>query len=204
VLEPLLPIPGHTASACPSPSSCISGLKNSKSKIATLKDQLILNLLKEEQVPQNMITVVGVDAVGIACAMSILRKDLAEELGLVNVMEDKLKGMMMYLQYDTLFLKTPKIVSSKDYCVTAKFKLVIITTQARQQEGESRLSLVQRNVNIFKFILPNIMKYSPHCKLLIVSYPVDTLTYVSWKISGFPKAKLLEVVAIWIQLGSFI
>lgn len=159
--------------------------------MATLKDQLIVNLLKEEQVPQNKITVVGVVGVGMAWAISILMKDLADELALVDVVEDKLKGEMMDLQHGSLFLKTPKIVSSKDYCVTANSKLAIITAGARQQEGESRLNLVQRNVNIFKFIIPNIVKYSPHCKLLIVSNPVDILIYVAWKISGFPKSRVI-------------
>lgn len=58
-----------------------------------------------------------------------------------------------------------------DYSVTANSKLVIITAGARQQEGESRLNLVQRNVNIFKFIIPNVVKHSPDCKLLVVSNP---------------------------------
>uniref|UniRef100_G1TAJ3 L-lactate dehydrogenase n=2 Tax=Oryctolagus cuniculus TaxID=9986 RepID=G1TAJ3_RABIT len=163
----------------------------SRSKMAALKDQLIHNLLKEEHVPQNKITVVGVGAVGMACAISILMKDLADELALVDVMEDKLKGEMMDLQHGSLFLRTPKIVSGKDYSVTANSKLVIITAGARQQEGESRLNLVQRNVNIFKFIIPNVVKYSPHCKLLVVSNPVDILTYVAWKISGFPKNRVI-------------
>uniref|UniRef100_A0AAA9T2Y5 L-lactate dehydrogenase n=2 Tax=Bos taurus TaxID=9913 RepID=A0AAA9T2Y5_BOVIN len=163
----------------------------SKSKMATLKDQLIQNLLKEEHVPQNKITIVGVGAVGMACAISILMKDLADEVALVDVMEDKLKGEMMDLQHGSLFLRTPKIVSGKDYNVTANSRLVIITAGARQQEGESRLNLVQRNVNIFKFIIPNIVKYSPNCKLLVVSNPVDILTYVAWKISGFPKNRVI-------------
>ncbi|XP_068929166.1 L-lactate dehydrogenase A chain [Petaurus breviceps papuanus] len=158
---------------------------------STIKDQLILNVLKEEQVPQNKITVVGVGAVGMACAISILTKDLADELALVDVIEDKLKGEMMDLQHGSLFLKTRKIVSGKDYSVTANSKLVIVTAGARQQEGESRLNLVQRNVNIFKFIIPNIVKYSPNCKLLIVSNPVDILTYVAWKLSGFPKNRVI-------------
>ncbi|XP_036595911.1 L-lactate dehydrogenase A chain-like [Trichosurus vulpecula] len=158
---------------------------------STVKDQLILNVLKEEQVPQNKITVVGVGAVGMACAISILTKDLADELALVDVIEDKLKGEMMDLQHGSLFLKTPKIVSGKDYSVTAHSKLVIVTAGARQQEGESRLNLVQRNVNIFKFVIPNIVKYSPSCKLLIVSNPVDILTYVAWKLSGFPKNRVI-------------
>uniref|UniRef100_A0A8I3S1C9 L-lactate dehydrogenase n=2 Tax=Canis lupus familiaris TaxID=9615 RepID=A0A8I3S1C9_CANLF len=156
----------------------------SKSKIATLKDQVIQNLLKEDHIPQNKIKLLGLE---LDPPISILMKDLADELALVDVMEDKLKGEMMDLQHGSLFLRTPKIGSGKDYNVTANSKLVIITAGACQQEGESRLNLVQSNVNIFKFIISNIVKYSPNCKLLVVSNPVDTLTYVAWKISaGFP------------------
>uniref|UniRef100_A0A8C2W0L9 LDH muscle subunit n=1 Tax=Chinchilla lanigera TaxID=34839 RepID=A0A8C2W0L9_CHILA len=74
--------------------------------MAGLKDQLIVNLLKEEQVPQNKITVVEVGAVGMACVISILMKDLGDELALVDMMD---------LQHGSLFLRTPKIVSGKDY-----------------------------------------------------------------------------------------
>uniref|UniRef100_A0A8C0NAF1 L-lactate dehydrogenase A chain n=1 Tax=Canis lupus familiaris TaxID=9615 RepID=A0A8C0NAF1_CANLF len=95
--------------------------------MTTLKDQLIQNLLKEDPTPQNKIAVVGVGAVGMACAISVLMKDLADELALVNVMEDELKGEMMDLQHGSLFLRTPKIFSGKDYNVTANTKLVIIT-----------------------------------------------------------------------------
>jgi L-lactate dehydrogenase len=89
-----------------------------------------VNLFKEEQVPQNKITVVGIGGIGMDCAISILMKDLADELALVDVTEDKLKGKMKYLPHGSLFLKTPKIVSSKDYCATANSKLVIITVGA--------------------------------------------------------------------------
>ncbi|XP_008070403.1 L-lactate dehydrogenase A chain-like [Carlito syrichta] len=106
--------------------------------MATLKDQLIHNLLKEEQAPQNKITVVGVGAVSMDCAISILMKDSADELALVDVMEDKLKGDVMDLQHGSLFLRIPKIVSGKDY-----------------------------------------------------SNPVDILTYVAWKRSGFPKNRVI-------------
>uniref|UniRef100_A0A2K6TF71 L-lactate dehydrogenase A chain n=1 Tax=Saimiri boliviensis boliviensis TaxID=39432 RepID=A0A2K6TF71_SAIBB len=103
--------------------------------MATLKDQLIHNLLKEQQTPQNKITVVGVGAVGMACLVGILM-DLADELALVDVIEDKLKGEMMDLQHGSLFLRTPKTVSGKDYNVTANSKLVIITAGAfRNRNG---------------------------------------------------------------------
>lgn len=65
-------------------------------------------------------------------------------------------------------------VNLSDYSVTANSKVVVVTAGARQQEGESRLNLVQRNVNIFKFIIPNIVKYSPNCILMVVSNPGKT------------------------------
>ena len=108
----------------------------------------------------------------------------------------------MDLQHGSLFHRTPKTVSGKDYNVTANSNLVIITAGACQREGESCLNLVQCNMNMFKFFIPNVVKYSPNCKLLIVSNAVNVLTYMAWKISGFPKTVLLEVVAIWIQPGS--
>ncbi|XP_012509716.1 PREDICTED: L-lactate dehydrogenase A chain isoform X1 [Propithecus coquereli] len=183
---------GHRCGAPPTPARLAFPIPfGSKSNMATLKDQLIFNLLKEEQTPQNKITVVGVGAVGMACAISILMKDLADELALVDVIEDKLKGEMMDLQHGSLFLRTSKIVSSKDYSVSANSKVVIITAGVRQQEGESRLALVQRNVNIMKSIIPTIVRYSPNCKMLIVSNPVDILTYVVWKISGLPATRVI-------------
>ncbi|NP_001290221.1 L-lactate dehydrogenase A chain isoform X1 [Notothenia coriiceps] len=155
------------------------------------KEKLISHVMKEEPVgSRNKVTVVGVGMVGMASAVSILLKDLCDELAMVDVMEDKLKGEVMDLQHGSLFLKT-KIVGDKDYSVTANSKVVVVTAGARQQEGESRLNLVQRNVNIFKFIIPNIVKYSPNCILMVVSNPVDILTYVAWKLSGFPRHRVI-------------
>uniref|UniRef100_UPI00358EF16C L-lactate dehydrogenase-like isoform X2 n=1 Tax=Myxine glutinosa TaxID=7769 RepID=UPI00358EF16C len=145
----------------------------------------------EKGIPRNKVTIVGVGQVGMACAISILLKNLTDELALVDVMEDKLKGEMMDLLHGSLFLKTPKIVASKDYAVSSDSRLVVVTAGARQQEGESRLNLVQRNVNIFKHIIPNIIKYSPNCTLLVVSNPVDVLTFVAWKLSGLPVHRII-------------
>ncbi|XP_066220849.1 L-lactate dehydrogenase C chain isoform X1 [Saccopteryx leptura] len=154
--------------------------------MSTVKEQLIANLTAEDRISQQKITIVGVGAVGMACSICILMKDLADELVLVDVAEDKLKGEMMDLQHGSLFFNTPKIISGKDYSISANSKLIIVTAGVRQQEGESRLSLVQRNVNIMKTIIPDLVRHSPNCKILIVSNPVDLLTYVVWKLSGLP------------------
>ncbi|KAF5903332.1 L-lactate dehydrogenase A chain [Clarias magur] len=161
-------------------------------KMASTKEKLIAHVSTEQPVGcNNKVTVVGVGMVGMAAAISILLKELTDELALVDVMEDKLKGEVMDLQHGSLFLKTHKIVADKDYSVTANSKVVVVTAGARQQEGESRLNLVQRNVNIFKFIIPNIVKYSPNCIILVVSNPVDILTYVAWKLSGLPRNRVI-------------
>lgn len=143
---------------------------------------MIVNPPKEEQSPQNKIEV---GAVGMICAICILMKVLAGELALVVTLGDKLKGQMMDLQHSSLFLRTPKIVSGKDYN-GVNSKLVVITAGACQQGGQSCFILVQSSVNIFKVIIPNVVKYTPNFNLHIVCNP---------------KTVLLKVVAIWIQLS---
>lgn len=105
--------------------------------------------------------------------------------------EDKLKGEMLDLQHGSSFLKNAKISGSTDYSVTANSKVCIVTAGARQKEGETRLDLVQRNTDIFKKIIPELVKYSPNTILLIVSNPVDILTYVAWKLSGLPQNQVI-------------
>lgn len=96
----------------------------------------------------------GVRQVGMARTISILGKSLVDELALVDILEHKLKGEMMDLQHGSLFLQTPKIVAEKDYTVAANSKFVVVTAGVCQQEGENHLDLLQSNVNVFKFIIP--------------------------------------------------
>jgi len=138
----------------------------------------------------NKVTVVGIGAVGMACAFSLLTREVASEIALVDVMLDKLKGEVMDLQHGLTFLRNIKVSGSGDYAITAGSKLIIVTAGARQQEGESRLNLVQRNVNIFKGIIPQLVKHSPDAIFLVVANPVDLMTYVTWKLSGFPQNRV--------------
>lgn len=160
--------------------------------MATVQDSLLSSVAKEKtSTPKNKVTIVGVGQVGMACAVSVLQKELPDVLALVDILEDKLEGEKLDLQHGSLFLKTPTIVANKDYSVTADSKLVVVTGGVRQQEGESRLNLVQRNVNVFKFIIPQVVKHSPDATILVVSNPVDIMTYVTWKLSGLPQHKVI-------------
>jgi len=69
--------------------------------------------------------------------------------------------------------------------------VIIITAGVRQKEGESRLDLVQRNVDIFKNLIPELVKYSPDAVIVVVSNPCDIMAWVTWKISGLPKHRVL-------------
>ncbi|XP_051628400.1 L-lactate dehydrogenase B chain isoform X1 [Manacus candei] len=170
-------------------SNCAPG--EEQNTMATLMDKLMTPIASGAAAPNNKVSIVGTGQVGMAAAISILGKGLCDELALVDVVEDRLKGEMMDLQHGSLFLHTHKIVADKDYKVTANSKIVILTAGVRQQEGESRLNLVQRNVNVFKFIVPQVVKHSPNCIIIVVSNPVDILTYVTWKLSGLPKNRVI-------------
>ncbi|KAG5333749.1 LDH dehydrogenase, partial [Acromyrmex heyeri] len=160
-------------------------------KMAMLKDQLLTTVTESVLSGRNKITVVGVGQVGMACAFSILTNHVSSEVILIDVMVDKLKGEMLDLQHGSAFMKNAKISASTDYAVSANSSLCIVTAGARQREGETRLNLVQRNTDIFKGIIPQLVKYSPNTILLIVSNPVDILTYVAWKLSGLPKNRVI-------------
>lgn len=137
------------------------------------------------------ITVVGVGNVGMACAQTILTQDLVDEIALVDVVADKLKGEMLDLQHAAAFLPRANITADTDYKVTEGSDICIVTAGARQREGESRLNLVEKNVSLLKNIIPQLVKYSPNTILLIISNPVDALTYVSWKLSGLPPNRVI-------------
>ncbi|XP_066972704.1 L-lactate dehydrogenase isoform X2 [Macrobrachium rosenbergii] len=160
-------------------------------KMASIPEMLMNEIQPPLQTSGGKVTVVGVGQVGMACAFSLLTQHICSELALVDVMADKLRGEMMDLQHGLTFLRNVKIEASTDFSVTAGSRVCIVTAGARQREGESRLSLVQRNVDIFKGIIPNLVKHSPNCILLVVSNPVDVLTYVAWKLSGLPKHRVI-------------
>jgi lactate/malate dehydrogenase, NAD binding domain len=105
----------------------------------------------DSQLKSRKVTVVGIGAVGMACATSVLNRGLCSELALVDIDQNRLTGEMMDLQHGAAFypLRT-NIQASPDYAVTADSNLCIITAGARQREGESRLDLVGRNIKVLE------------------------------------------------------
>ncbi|XP_067850224.1 L-lactate dehydrogenase A chain-like [Heptranchias perlo] len=157
----------------------------------SLKNKLMHELHSETVVKaSSKISIVGVGQVGMACAVSILHQHLTDELALVDKMADKLKGEALDLLHGSLFLKS-RISADTDYLVTEDSKLCIITAGVRQLEGDMKNNQLERNVAIYKDIIPQVVKQSPAAVLLIVTHPVDIMTYVAWKLSGFPKHRVI-------------
>lgn len=127
----------------------------------------------------------------MAIAQTILTQGLVDEISLVDVNADKLRGELLDLQHAAAFLPRTKISASVDYSSTVGSDLVIVTAGARQISGESRLNLLQRNLSLFKKMIPPLAEASPESIILVVSNPVDVLTYVAWKLSGFPSNRVI-------------
>ncbi|CAH2985478.1 unnamed protein product [Chilo suppressalis] len=163
---------------------------NGRWKMATI-DKLFQPVQDKTDDTGSKVTVVGVGQVGMAAVFSLLTQGVTNNIALVDVMADKLKGEMMDLQHGSAFMRNAKIQASTDYSISAGSKLCIITAGVRQREGESRLDLVQRNTDILKHIIPPLVEHSPDAIFVIASNPVDILTYVTWKISGLPKHRVI-------------
>ncbi|MCX7748991.1 MAG: L-lactate dehydrogenase [Clostridia bacterium] len=136
------------------------------------------------------ITVVGAGFVGSTTAYTLLTSGLISELVLIDINKSKAEGEVMDLNHGMPFLRPVKVYAG-DYSDSKDSDIIIITAGANQKPGETRIDLVQKNTAIFKGIIEEVVKYNRDCILLVVTNPVDILTYVTYKISGFPKNKVI-------------
>lgn len=135
--------------------------------------------------------IIGVGQVGMACAYSILIQNCFDELILQDIAQEKVAGEVMDLMHGMPFISPTYLKAGTVAQEGRDADIVIITAGASQKPGETRLDLVGRNVAIFKKLLDDVVKYCPNAILLIVSNPVDIMTYVTLKLTGFPSSRVL-------------
>jgi len=136
------------------------------------------------------IAIIGAGNVGSTFAFSLMISGLAREIVLVDKNELLAKGEIMDLNHGLSFAHPTKIYAAGfEGCKDAD--IVVITAGAKQKPGQSRIDLVQNNVILFKDIIPAITKHSGNAILLVVTNPVDILTYVTLKISGLPSNRVI-------------
>ncbi|TVR12900.1 MAG: L-lactate dehydrogenase, partial [Phormidium sp. GEM2.Bin31] len=135
--------------------------------------------------------IIGAGQVGMACAYSLLIQNCFDELVLQDLATDKVEGEVMDLAHGLPFLAPTAIAAGTVADAGRNADIVIITAGAAQKPGETRLDLVQKNVAIFRRLIPEIAEFCPEAILLIVTNPVDIMTYVSLKLSGFSSSRVL-------------
>jgi L-lactate dehydrogenase len=133
---------------------------------------------------------IGCGFVGASSVFSLMQSGLFSEMVLIDANKDRAEGEAMDLSHGLPFGR-PMEIYAGDYSDVASCGLVIITAGANQKPGESRLDLVKKNVAIFKQIIPEVVKNNTECIMLIVTNPVDILTYVALKLSGFPPERVI-------------
>ena len=134
--------------------------------------------------------IIGCGFVGATIAFALTQKSLFSELVLIDSNHAKAEGEAMDLSHGLPFAHPMKVYAG-DYKDIADCYLIIITAGTAQRPNETRLDMVHKNVEIFKSIIPNITKYNNSAILLVVSNPVDILTYCSINVSGFPAGRVL-------------
>ncbi|NVM23063.1 MAG: L-lactate dehydrogenase [Desulfobacterales bacterium] len=138
---------------------------------------------------QRKVAVVGAGQVGSTFAFALMTSGLATSIVLIDVMTERAEGHVMDLNHGLPFVPPSRIYVG-DYSDCKGADIVVVAAGASQKPGETRLDLVQKNTNIFKDIIPEITQYNPGT-LVIVSNPVDVLTYVALKISELPMNRII-------------
>jgi malate dehydrogenase len=139
------------------------------------------------------VTVVGAGAVGATCADNIARKELCEELVMLDIKEGITEGKAMdFAQSQALLGSDTKIIgSTNDYSKTAGSNVVVITSGIPRKPGMTREELIGINAGIVKDVTKNILQHSPDAIIVVISNPMDTMTYLALKSSGLPKNRII-------------
>ena len=139
------------------------------------------------------VTVVGAGAVGATCADNIARAALAQELVILDIKEGLAEGKAQDMMQTSALLgfDTKISGSTNDYSKTAGSDVVVITSGIPRKPGMTREDLIGTNAGIVKGVAENILKYSPNAIIIVISNPMDTMTYLALQSTGLPKNRII-------------
>lgn len=136
------------------------------------------------------ITIIGAGSVGSTIAYTLSNQSIASEIVLIDINKEKVAGEVMDIAQGTCF-RDPIAITAGEYEDAKDSDIVIITSGIARKPGQTRIELTQTNVNILKQITPQIVAAAPNALYVIVSNPVDIMTYVFTKISGLPENQII-------------
>lgn len=134
--------------------------------------------------------IIGAGSVGAATAFALMMRGVARKITLIDMNKDKAWAEATDIAHAAPFAYANK-VKSGDYKDLCGCEVVIVTAGANQKPGETRTDLLERNVRIFADIIPQVVRNAPNCTLLIATNPVDIMTEVALKLSGFPVERVI-------------
>ena len=138
----------------------------------------------------NKITIIGTGSVGSTIAYTLTVMGLASEIVMIDINGEKAMGEALDIRQGTPFCN-PCSLYAGSYADAVGSNIVIITSGIARKPGQSRLELAQTNVDVLKSIIPEITKYAPDAFYVLVSNPVDVLTYTFCKYSGLPEERII-------------
>jgi L-lactate dehydrogenase len=153
------------------------------------------------------VSIIGCGSVGATAAYAMLLDGTPTDLALIDLSKERARGLMTDLEHALSFTEYTALSAGDDMKLCEGSSVVFVTAGARQKEGQTRLDLIETNRKIFKKIIPEIAKAAPNAILVIVSNPVDILTYDAIKLSKFPKGRvfgsgtMLDTIRFQFHLG---
>lgn len=136
------------------------------------------------------VTIIGAGNVGTATAFALALDGAARKIVLLDRNLKKAEGEVLDIQHGSAFMPYTEVLGSKSYRDCKDSDIVVITAGAAQAPGETRMQLLGRNVKILKGIVTEVKRYAPHSIIMMVTNPVDVLTFYAKKFSGFPNNRV--------------
>ena len=143
-----------------------------------------------KKINSDKVSIIGAGYVGATTAFALMTGGVVSEIALIDVNEKRLAGEVLDLNHGISFVPRVRIRKGT-YEDCADSNIVIITAGASQRPGETRMDLLKRNIDVFRQIVPGIVKQNRDCVILVVTNPVDILTYATLKLSGLPDHQVI-------------
>jgi len=140
----------------------------------------------------NKIAIIGAGRVGESTAQFLAQKDISREIVLTDVREGAAEGAALDIQQSSsLFGFDTRLRGSNCNDIIIDAELVVVTAGVPRKPGMSRSDVLETNLKVLDSILDDVIKLAPDAKLMLVSNPVDTLTYHAWKMTGWDRSRIM-------------
>jgi malate dehydrogenase len=143
------------------------------------------------------VTVVGSGFVGATAAMRVVQKGLADEVVMIDIVEGLPQGLSLDIKESSPIEGfEPNIRGTNDYADTAGSDLVVVTAGLPRQPGMSRMDLLEKNASIIRGVIASVAEHSPGAILIVVTNPLDEMTFLASEVSGFPRERVMGMAGV--------